>query len=76
MASCSVALHLSLQFKQALGIEDLTPGMVLSGVVRNVVDFGAFVDVNAGQVGAAYAASHGEIYASGEQCSVGLACRH
>lgn len=28
-----------------MALEDLTPGMVLSGVVRNVVDFGAFVDV-------------------------------
>jgi uncharacterized protein len=26
-------------------LEDLKPGMVLMGVVRNVVDFGAFVDV-------------------------------
>jgi uncharacterized protein len=26
-------------------LEDLKPGMVLNGVVRNVVDFGAFVDV-------------------------------
>ncbi|HET8910226.1 MAG TPA: Tex family protein [Ktedonobacteraceae bacterium] len=28
-----------------LKIEDLTPGMVLQGTVRNVVDFGAFVDI-------------------------------
>ncbi|MFS0644942.1 Tex family protein [Siminovitchia sp. 179-K 8D1 HS] len=28
-----------------LKLEDLTPGMVLQGTVRNVVDFGAFVDV-------------------------------
>ena len=27
-----------------LGLEDLTPGMELQGTVRNVVDFGAFVD--------------------------------
>ena len=26
-------------------IEDLTPGMVLDGTVRNVIDFGAFVDI-------------------------------
>ena len=26
-------------------IEDLKPGMVLEGTVRNVVDFGAFVDI-------------------------------
>lgn len=29
----------------ALSLEDLKPGMVLEGTVRNVVDFGAFVDV-------------------------------
>jgi uncharacterized protein len=28
-----------------LSIDDLTPGMALSGTVRNVVDFGAFVDI-------------------------------
>ena len=26
-------------------MEDLTPGMHLKGTVRNVVDFGAFVDI-------------------------------
>ena len=28
-----------------LGIDDLVPGMELTGTVRNVVDFGAFVDI-------------------------------
>jgi uncharacterized protein len=28
-----------------LSIEDLQPGMILKGTVRNVVDFGAFVDI-------------------------------
>ncbi|MDD2372965.1 MAG: Tex family protein [Syntrophomonadaceae bacterium] len=28
-----------------LSIEDITPGMSLTGTVRNVVDFGAFVDI-------------------------------
>ncbi len=28
-----------------LSIEDLTAGMLLTGTVRNVVDFGAFVDI-------------------------------
>ena len=28
-----------------LSIDDLTPGMTLTGTVRNVVDFGAFVDI-------------------------------
>lgn len=34
-----------------LSIEDLTEGMELEGAVRNVVDFGAFVDVGVGQDG-------------------------
>ncbi len=31
--------------KDILTLEDLRPGMVLEGTVRNVVDFGAFVDI-------------------------------
>ena len=34
-----------------LGIEDLQPGMVLTGTVRNVIDFGAFVDIGVHQDG-------------------------
>lgn len=34
-----------------LSMEDLTVGMELQGTVRNVVDFGAFVDVGVGQDG-------------------------
>ncbi|CAM3190108.1 RNA-binding transcriptional accessory protein [Staphylococcus argensis] len=34
-----------------LSIEDLTEGMKLSGTVRNVVDFGAFVDIGVKQDG-------------------------
>ena len=34
-----------------LSIEDLRPGMVLKGTVRNVVDFGAFVDIGVKQDG-------------------------
>lgn len=34
-----------------LSLEDLTEGMELEGSVRNVVDFGAFVDVGVGQDG-------------------------
>ncbi|MCD8287162.1 MAG: RNA-binding transcriptional accessory protein [Clostridia bacterium] len=34
-----------------LGIEDLQEGMVLDGVVRNVVDFGAFIDIGVHQDG-------------------------
>jgi uncharacterized protein len=34
-----------------LGLEDLKPGMVLTGTVRNVSDFGAFVDIGVHQDG-------------------------
>ena len=34
-----------------MGIEDLKPGMELKGTVRNVVDFGAFVDIGVHQDG-------------------------
>ena len=34
-----------------LKIEDLAPGMLLQGTVRNVVDFGAFVDIGVKQDG-------------------------
>ncbi len=34
-----------------LSMEDLKPGMVLNGTVRNVIDFGAFVDIGVHQDG-------------------------
>jgi uncharacterized protein len=34
-----------------LSMADLRPGMILSGTVRNVVDFGAFIDVGVKQDG-------------------------
>ncbi len=34
-----------------LAMEDLQPGMVLKGTVRNVIDFGAFVDIGVHQDG-------------------------
>ena len=37
--------------RAALSIEDLEPGMELTGTVRNVVDFGAFVDIGVHQDG-------------------------
>jgi uncharacterized protein len=37
--------------KGVLHLEDLREGMVLTGVVRNVVDFGAFVDIGVHQDG-------------------------
>ena len=32
-------------------MRDLTPGMVLKGTVRNIIDFGAFVDIGVHQDG-------------------------
>lgn len=37
--------------KDVLNMEDLEEGMILSGTVRNVVDFGAFVDIGVHQDG-------------------------
>ena len=37
--------------QDVMGIEDLKPDMVLNGTVRNVIDFGAFVDIGVHQDG-------------------------
>jgi uncharacterized protein len=37
--------------QDVLAMEDLKEGMVLTGTVRNVVDFGAFVDIGVKQDG-------------------------
>ena len=37
--------------QDVMGIEDLKPDMVLQGTVRNVIDFGAFVDIGVHQDG-------------------------
>src|SRR5699024_12006830 len=37
--------------QKVLTLEDLTEGMEMQGTVRNVVDFGAFVDIGVGQDG-------------------------
>ena len=34
-----------------LNMEDLKPGMILKGTVRNVIDFGVFVDIGVHQDG-------------------------
>lgn len=44
------AEHLELR-TDVLGIEDLKEGMTLTGTVRNVIDFGAFVDIGVHQDG-------------------------
>lgn len=37
--------------QDVMSMEDLKPGMVLTGTVRNVIDFGAFVDIGVHQDG-------------------------
>ena len=37
-----------------MGIEDLKPGMEMTGTVRNVIDFGAFIDIGVHQDGLAH----------------------
>mgnify|MGYP002542606011 len=37
--------------KNVLSIEDLEEGMIMQGTVRNIVDFGAFVDIGVHQDG-------------------------
>ena len=44
------AEHLELR-TDVLGMEDLKEGMILKGTVRNVIDFGAFVDIGVHQDG-------------------------
>lgn len=44
-------LPLPLLRTDVLTVEDLSPGMELAGTVRNVIDFGAFVDIGVHQDG-------------------------
>jgi uncharacterized protein len=45
-----------------LKIEDLSPGMHLQGTVRNVVDFGAFVDIGVKRNGLIHISRMGQDY--------------
>ena len=45
-----------------LEMKDLTPGMVLKGTVRNVIDFGAFVDIGVHQDGLVHISQMSERY--------------
>ena len=44
-------MHQPLLRKNVLSIEDLEMGMIMQGTVRNIVDFGAFVDIGVHQDG-------------------------
>ncbi len=45
-----------------LDLKDLKPGMILSGTVRNVIDFGAFVDIGVHQDGLVHISEIAERY--------------
>lgn len=45
-----------------LDMKDLTPGMVLKGTVRNIIDFGAFVDIGVHQDGLVHISQMSEKY--------------
>lgn len=50
--------------KDILKIEDIEPGMVFNGKVRNVVDFGAFVDIGLKQDGLLHISEMSQMYVS------------
>ncbi len=45
-----------------LAIEDLKPDMILKGTVRNVIDFGAFIDIGVHQDGLVHISELSEKY--------------
>ena len=59
--------------RDVMGLEDLRTGMVLHGTVRNVVDFGAFVDIGVHQDGLVHISrlSDGFVKRPGDVVSVG-----
>ncbi|WP_339060964.1 Tex family protein [Tepidibacillus marianensis] len=48
--------------KDVLKIEDLAPGMMLKGTVRNIVDFGAFIDIGVKEDGLVHISELSEQY--------------
>ncbi|TDO77649.1 uncharacterized protein DFR79_13326 [Halanaerobium saccharolyticum] len=50
--------------KDILKIEDIEPGMVFMGKVRNIVDFGAFVDIGLKQDGLLHISEMSQMYVS------------
>ena len=65
-------------FQQAQSIKDLKPGMELTGTVRNVIDFGVFVDIGVHQDGLVhisqladkFVSSPGDVVKLGQQVMV------
>ncbi|RCW52697.1 Tex family protein [Halanaerobium sp. ST460_2HS_T2] len=50
--------------KDILKIEDIEPGMIFKGKVRNIVDFGAFVDIGLKQDGLLHISEMSQMYVS------------
>ncbi|MFW5979246.1 MAG: Tex family protein [Halanaerobium sp.] len=50
--------------KDILKIEDIEPGMIFKGKVRNVVDFGAFIDIGLKQDGLLHISEMSQMYVS------------
>ena len=58
------SLPLPILRDDILDLADLKPGMALTGVVRNVIDFGAFVDIGVHQDGLVHISELSEKYVS------------
>jgi uncharacterized protein len=58
--------------RDILSIEDLREGMVLKGTVRNVVDFGAFVDIGVKQDGLVHISKMGKKFVRNPHEVVGV----
>ena len=58
--------------RDVLSIEDLQEGMVLKGTVRNVVDFGAFVDIGVKQDGLVHVSKMGKKFVRNPHEVVGV----
>lgn len=56
------ALPLPILRDDVLGMEDLKEGMIMTGTVRNVIDFGAFVDIGVHQDGLVHVSEISEKY--------------
>ena len=56
------SLPLPILRDDVLGMEDLSEGMVMTGTVRNVIDFGAFVDIGVHQDGLVHVSEISEKY--------------
>ena len=61
-----------------MSMEDLKPGMELKGTVRNVIDFGAFIDIGVHQDGLVHIKHPSEVLKVGDVVRFGclaLTCR-